>query len=63
MYNNRYYQKVGVTESHRVYNIICIPTIYKKLSVQYEDEEKHAIAMTKYGQVVAKFALLELSSC
>ena len=48
-YNSNYYHKVSVIKGHHVYKAIWMPTIGEKLSVQSEDNNKHAIAVVKDG--------------
>ena len=47
---------MGVIESH-VYKAIWMPTIDEKLSLQIEDNSEHTVAVTKDGQMWARFTL------
>ena len=53
-YDNIFSQKVGVTESHRVYKANWMPTISEKLSVQSKDNIEYAIAVIKDDQIVSQ---------
>ena len=61
-YDDSFYQKVGVIKSQCIYKAIWMPTIGEELSVQSEDDNKHAVAVIKDGQIrlVAIISFLHL---
>ena len=61
-YDNRYYQEVGVIKSHYVYKAIWMPTIGEKLSVQFEKNNKHVVALIKDNQIVGQIRLVAIIS-
>ena len=45
-----YYEKASVVKGHHVYKAVWTPFLGEELSVQPEDHDEHAIAVTRDGR-------------